>query len=135
MIIIYNFGIIGTPNNLVYGISVYDELIKYYKDILKNNSEEKADIRHFHLMYEHKKTMVSRLEYLVEKKYIDNNTNSINVFYELENEAFNKRNILIKYNINKNKNMLNITIEALHKMYESEKKVTEDLLEALKGLS
>lgn len=30
----FNFRTIGTPNNLVYKISVYDELIKYYEDIL-----------------------------------------------------------------------------------------------------
>ncbi len=36
--------------------------------IIIYNFEEKVDIRHFHLMYEYKKTMVSRLEYLVEKK-------------------------------------------------------------------
>ncbi|EPR07708.1 hypothetical protein [Ruminiclostridium papyrosolvens] len=124
----FNLRTIGTPNNLVYGISVYDQLIKYYENILKNDSEEECDIRHFHLLYEHKKTMVSRLEYFVEKKYIDTKNNFINIFYKLENEALNNRNILIKYNITKNKNKINTVIESLHEMYKEEKKTIEDLL-------
>ncbi len=127
----FNYRTLGNPNDFVYGISIYDQLIKYYENILVNGSEE-GDIRHFHLLYEHKKTMVSRLEYFVEKKYIDNNnTNLITSFYKLENEARNNRNILIKYNITKNKNKLNTLIESLHKMYKDEKKTIEVLLEAI----
>ena len=126
-----NFRSIGKPNNSICGISVYEQLIKYYQDILQNDSNVTCDIKHFHLLYEHKKVMVSRLEYLMENNYIDTKNGLINEFRNLENEALNKRNIIMKYNATKNKVLINTVIDSLHKIRDSEKKAIEDWLEVL----
>ncbi len=125
-----NFRSIGTINNHVYGISVYNQLIRYYQNILQNKIEE-CDIRHFHLLYEHKKTMVSRLEYLIEKKYIDTENDFVNIFSEFKNEALLMRNYVIKYHITKKEKLINTAIASLNNMYENEKKAIEDLLDVL----
>ncbi len=127
-----NFRSIGKPNKGICGISVYDQLIRYYQDILQNDSNVICDIKHFHLLYEHKKVMVSRLEYLMENNYIDTKNDLINEFRNLEYEALNKRNIIMKYNATRSKAQINTVIDSLHKMCNSEKKAIEDLLNALK---
>ncbi len=127
-----NFRSIDKPNKGICGISVYDQLIRYYQDILQNDSNVICDIKHFHLLYEHKKVMVSRLEYLMENNYIDTKNDLINEFRNLEYEALNKRNIIMKYNATRSKAQINTVIDSLHKMCNSEKKAIEDLLNALK---
>ncbi len=117
-----NFRLIGKPNNGICGISVYDELIKYYQNILNDDSGKVCDIKHFHLLYEHKKAMVSRLEYLAENKYINSNNDITSIFGELEKKSLNMRNIIMKYNSTKNKKHLNYIIDSLPKMYQIEKK-------------
>ncbi len=126
-----NYRSLGKPNDCASGISVYGELIKHYESILKNDNNVTCDIKHFHLLYEHKKVMVSRLEYLMDNKYIDRRDDLITVFRNLQNEALNKRNVVMKYNATKNKAQLNTVIDFLHRMYEIEKKAVQDLLDAL----
>ena len=126
-----NYRSLGKPNDCVSGISVYGELMKHYESILQNDNNVTCDIKHFHLLYEHKKVMVSRLEYLMENKYIDTRNDLITVFRNLQNESLNKRNVIMKYNTTKNKVQLNTVIDSLHNMYEIEKKAIEDLLDAL----
>jgi hypothetical protein len=122
---------IGNPtNNFVYGVSVYNQLIKYYLSIIEDDKKV-CDIRHLHLLYEHKKTMVSRIKYLIAENYINSENNFISIFSELQNDALNRRNNLIKYNIAKNKTLINVTIDCLEKMRDKEKKAVEDLLEAI----
>ncbi len=135
------FSTIGNRNNSVYGISIYNELIKYYEAILQDNGElcskkmfdfeDDCDIRHFHILYEHKKAMVLRIEYLIKNNYLDSNNDFKNIFSNLENDAKNGRNSIIKYNISKSKKLISATIDTLQKMYETEKKAIEDLLELL----
>jgi hypothetical protein len=122
---------IGNPNNFIYGISIYQHLIKYYQVIIQNNEKE-CDIRHLHLLFEHKKTMVSRLDYLIENNYLSNKNNFMDIFSELQIIILNRRNSLIKYNITNNKDLISITIDSLYKIYKMEKEVVEDLLEAIK---
>lgn len=124
----------GNPYDYVYGISVYKQLIMYYQNVLQSKNEENCDIRHFHLLYEHKKTMVSRLEYLTEKKYINTKNDFISIFMNFKKDALKLRNSLIKYNISKDKMLLNTVIDTLQKMYKGEKETIEELLNHLLSL-
>ncbi len=127
-----NFRSLGKPNDSISGISVYNQLIKYYQNILQNNNNNaRCDVKHFHLLYEHKKTMVSRLQYLIENKYINPKSDFISIFHNLEKEALNKRNVIMKYNATKNKSQISTIIDSLHKMCESEIRAMEALLNAL----
>ncbi len=123
---------IGNPNKYIYGLSVYKYLIKCYEEIIRSNNKQ-TDIRHFYLLYEHKKTMVARLKYLTEKGYLNNSNNYISLFLELQKDAFNARNLIIKYDISGSKELINEVILCLKKMYETESKVIEDLLKNIIG--
>ena len=57
---------------LVFGIDIYDVLMAYLKGS-KDNFQ--PDYRAFHNLYEHKKLMVKRIEYLKEKQLIPQNIN------------------------------------------------------------
>lgn len=118
---------IGTINNFTYGISVYNELIKYYQGIIQDDNKE-CDFRHFSVLYEHKKTMLSRLQYLIDKKYLSFNNNYISIFSELQNISYERRNSILKYNYTKNKEIIKVTIDSLQKMSYIEKSTVENLL-------
>jgi hypothetical protein len=65
--------IIKNPKEgFTYGISVYKELIRYFQFVIENKIGL-GDVKPLHLLWEHKKCMVSRIEYLIENNYIDSN--------------------------------------------------------------
>lgn len=52
------------PRNLRFGINVYDELERYYDLIAKQELVPRNDVRHIHILQEHKKLMLDRLCYM-----------------------------------------------------------------------
>jgi hypothetical protein len=90
-----------------------------------------CDIRIPHLLWEHKKTMVSRIEYLIENKYLDNSSEILTTYIELQNTAIQIRNIILKYYRIKNKKLIETVIDSLEQMYNAEKIAIEDLVNKL----
>ena len=123
--------IFGNPQSgLVYGIQIYKEIIKYCQSVITNN-KDKCDRRILHLLWEHKKVMVSRIEYLTKYGYINNSTELLNIYNELKETALLLRNKFLKYNASNNKMLIETTIDSLDLMYSQEKDAIEDLLDKL----
>ncbi len=115
----------------IYGMSVYNELIKYYKSAIENDKKE-LDIRHMHLLWEHKKCMVSRIEYLISNKFINSNT-VLDGYICLRNTALSLRNILIKFLVVNDKKYIKKIITSLGKMHSDEEQLLSSLIGQLKS--
>ncbi|EPR10592.1 hypothetical protein [Ruminiclostridium papyrosolvens] len=122
---------IGNPKeNFTYGIEVYNELMNCYRWAIEIDKKV-CDIRQPHLLYEHKKTMVDRIHFLVAKKYLKREYDFASTYTELKINALKMRNVIIKYNKVNDKSLINRSIENLQNMFEKEKKTAQDLLEAI----
>lgn len=99
------------PNNLnlIYGINTYKLLSKYY-----SYGRKHYDIRPLHILYEHKKCMIMRLEYM---KNLFNNemfNNIIKEYQEIQKMCLVAKRLLIKYMYtSKYINDINILIESI----------------------
>ncbi|MEN8905175.1 MAG: hypothetical protein ABF289_04360 [Clostridiales bacterium] len=123
--------------NAIYGIKVIDVVIEYLKKLLEN--KYLMDYRQVHLIHEHKKLMLTRINFLVEMynvniekfyKYIDlyknieKNTEAARMFYLKGILKYGKRNI---YAFLEDKT----AIEKIIHIYEETKKQEELVLSEL----
>ena len=110
-------------DNIVFGIEIYDTLKNYiaWKSV---SNESDIDIRPFYLVYDHKKIMLLRLEYLHRLGYYkDCSSENIAGITELEAQAKVVVNMLIKYNLSKNRTILNMVIDMINSIERDEKNI------------
>ncbi|APO47189.1 hypothetical protein BS614_26155 [Paenibacillus xylanexedens] len=98
------------PPNPVFGIRTY-EYIKKYIEMIKLSSHQ-ADIRPFHILLEHKSCMVERIVYLKEKKYL-RDPSIYSEYQEIENLAKVQRNIILKYILTGDSNLLSNLLSSI----------------------
>ncbi|MGM1049380.1 MAG: hypothetical protein ACQEXX_25035 [Bacillota bacterium] len=110
-------------NAFAYGLGIYEPLVAYLEDVQKYNYP--VDIKAFHLLWEHKKCMNRRIDYLHELGIIDGNAPS---FLNVENRALFLRNQMLKYRISGNRNLLEKAKTKLMELKELEKKSLDLLL-------
>lgn len=108
-------------NNLVYGFNTYNSVISSIQS-------DKLDIRHLHILWEHKKIMKYRLNYIINNYELKELIPILKQYHLLENTCFILRNLLLKYKIMKNDILLNKITNGLNKVYTNEKLVLEKLL-------
>lgn len=82
----------------VFGVDVYRAL---YEQIKKQLTAEDPDfdIRALHLVYDHKVLMIERLKYMMEKSYMDYDSEILEEYNEVVNLMLTARNLLIKCSI------------------------------------
>lgn len=108
----------------VYGIMCYDELLKYYNNI---NEKERIDIRAISTVVDHKILMSLRLEYMNKNGYISSElVRSYRV--QVENQLVASRNLLIKYNITRDKKLKKRCTDILKETALCEENILTDLL-------
>ncbi len=90
-----------------------------------------VDLRPFHLLYEHKLLMKQRVEYLSEYGYLMEGSVNTSDFETLASEFFLLRNIVMKYNLLKNRQMLNDVIVKLDDLCLREKILLRSLQDGL----
>ncbi|BBH22604.1 hypothetical protein Back11_39490 [Paenibacillus baekrokdamisoli] len=83
-------------SEFIYGVAIYDQFIALIDR--KKTALEKLDIRDYHLLYEHKKLMSFRLEYLFERDFLQER-DIINEYREIEKKSVILKNVVLKYNI------------------------------------
>lgn len=115
----------GTPLAFhEFGIKVYDVLITYLCEI---KDPAKIDIRPFHNMYEHKKLMTKRIEYLEKKKIINNDVNN-DVYLQIEEKSLVLCNMIIKYKLKSSCKALEQILSKLREIRLIEEKELTHLL-------
>ena len=115
--------LIGRDKNGIFGLKSFDVAIDYLD--LVEKKEDRFDVRPMHLLWDHKKCMTHRIQYMVEQGYIKEDTeNIVKSFQEIEKNLLVSRNLLLKFGVtNQNK-----IIENLQTLLESTKLKEESVL-------
>jgi hypothetical protein len=118
------------PLDACFGLDVYSSIQTYIE--LVADEIIIPDNRAFHLLYEHKKCMHSRLVYMEEQGYIDPFINYASDYAKVVDEAQIIRMKMIKYIFTQNKNNLSVMNERLVRLKTMEVEVLSSLLQYLR---
>lgn len=117
----------NNKNNTAFGIEVYSSIINYIKKTANNGTD--IDIRPLYLVYDHKSIMAARLKYLYKQGYLDNfNYDNIERFTEIISKTRTVVNIIIKYNITKDKILIDRVVNTLNDVKKEEIEILSQLL-------
>lgn len=116
-----------TQRNRAYGIDVYDLLTEYLNES-KDNTQ--LDYRVFHNLYEHKKLMVKRIEYLEEKQLIQRSINK-EVYQRVANLSQIISRLIIKYRYKNDHEILEKIVRYIDEIKNLEKEGMTLLLNSL----
>ncbi len=117
--------------NCTYGIKIYDILSEYITKISDGNFQ--YDVRPFHVLWEHKKVMLERLEYLSSLGYLSDASLLYNNYKEIENKCLLIRNLFLKCMMtNKKSNLEKIKI-VLSQLKLVEMDLLKTLIDTLKS--
>lgn len=84
---------INNPNvDYIFGISMYDALISYYKNDVKSKT-----VIPLHIIYEHKKLMLDRIVYMIENQYIKHDPEIIADYKKIIDKAYKCKLLFLKY--------------------------------------
>ena len=115
-----------------WGINTYDIFITMIDNLLNQDTSMKTlPVKNMHLLYDHKVSMLSKIEYLHENGYIKDEMS-----WELIKKTYNgiiekvlvTRNRMIKYHINSTQRDLQKTIQDINQIKSNEISVLEKLL-------
>ncbi|MEF2246414.1 hypothetical protein [Paenibacillus sp. IITD108] len=93
-----HLSMIRNPIKGKYGLDVYTTLKEYV--IFRNNDQLDFDVRAFHILYDHKKCMNFRIDYLYSLGFLK--FKEIKLFLDIERKSLILRNTVIKCNIKYN---------------------------------
>jgi len=110
----------------VFGNEVYKLLIENLNNVGIN--DEKLDLIPFWLIYEHKRLLRMRYNYLFKNKYICCNDSDLLMLRELEDDSLKVVNLLIKYIITNKVELVNKSANILDKINIKESTFLEKLL-------
>lgn len=116
-----------TDNGRPSGIKVYKDLIRYYKKYSYSESEINTDIRGVHTLWDHKKAMVARLEYL--KDVVEVSEEWIEAYTKIEKKSATVVRLLLKYNVVKKESIIYNIIDLLEEIYTLESGVLKEILQ------
>ncbi|WP_338555282.1 hypothetical protein [Paenibacillus sp. KS-LC4] len=119
---------LGTPG-LTFGINVYDKASDYLKYLAQE--EVVFDIRSFHLLYDHKKCMTMRLDYMINNKHLLDDNQILNRWRKLEADVLAVRNSILKYWLTRSPEALYKQVEQLQKLKETEMVLLREVVEQL----
>lgn len=113
----YNFG--ADKEKLDFGRQIYATLKNYAKTTSELASA--LDIRPFYLLYDHKKIMMLRLQYLYNNGYIgEDAVEAIRHFSVIQENARIAVNIVLKYNASLNKRLIDRLLQTLTDIDDAE---------------
>jgi len=113
-----------------WGLDVYKHLRGYFNSLI--NGDAWYDIRPLHILYEHKKCMVSRLEYMEKNNYISDCSYLIDSYKILENKSMVMRNLQLKYSATSDKKYLRSIVETLAEIEQKEEELLEILIDKIR---
>lgn len=123
------FGMYRNPPGLTYGLSTYKEVDRYLTEV----SDPSIDIRIFHVIYEHKKSMRTRMEYLLSKGILVE-AGPLEEYRKLETLSLNLRNLVVKLKMNGQRKDMNQLRIMLREIKDREEAVLTELVMKLKQM-
>ncbi|HEX3046701.1 MAG TPA: hypothetical protein VHY08_18245 [Bacillota bacterium] len=124
----------GAIKDKVFGLNTYQCLIEYYQSMFDKHgmNDIKSSHRFLHALWEHKKCMLLRLEYLNQRWILKNKAAYFSGSYrKLENDALILRNTMLKFSLREDRRLLEIIINLLQEMWRLETKIVEELIQVL----
>jgi len=97
------FGMVRNPAEGTYGLNIYKRLQEFVKIGIEDRP---LDVRPFHVLYDHKKCMNLRINYLHNLGYISKIDELSNLYLRVEQQALILRNHVLKYNCSTNNSIL-----------------------------
>ncbi|MEK5415724.1 hypothetical protein [Paenibacillus sp. FSL L8-0708] len=110
----------------VKGIESY-EVVKEYLNLL-SKGEVKYDIRPFHSLWEHKKIMIMRLEYMQRNGLLKTDHTILNSYKNIEQMSLILRNLILKYNLTQDHSILTRMSSEVDKIVFDEHKIIPAIL-------
>jgi len=88
-----------------FGIKVYDYLQMYYDAVQQGDSRlgYRVDVRHLHVLWEHKKMMSERIDYLVEQGMIPYDEELVEGYKDITKRALKLRDQYIRHEMREDK--------------------------------
>ncbi|MFS0837170.1 hypothetical protein [Paenibacillus sp. 1P03SA] len=120
-------------SRLVFGLDVYKSAVESLRCILDREGAVVTNIAYLHILWEHKKVMGVRLQYMQDHGIaVHSGLDIVQEAYGLmEQELFNLRNKLLKYELTQSARLIEQIIQSLDAMALKEKQVLELWLERL----
>jgi hypothetical protein len=113
--------------DLLFGMDIYSHLQCYYERFKKE--EVPYDIRPLHVLWDHKKMMVQRIQYMGKRGFLKNAIHLQQKYQELENQALILRNLLIAYSLREDNKYIVKIIKGLGEIASKEKPLLVEMLD------
>jgi hypothetical protein len=121
---------IRNPIQTYYGLEVFTFLKKCLYEASEN--DYKLHRESYHVLLDHKKCMHDRVRYLFANQYI-NDESICDRYADLVNDTMILRNLMLKYNIKKDKSLIEKIANKIDSIVMNERDVLEQLISALEN--
>lgn len=124
----------GSPigDSWVYGMKIYEVLCDHLK-LLLDNKKATLDLREFHVLWDHKKIISSLIVYFEQEKLVEKDSFFYTQYKDIENNTLILRNLLIKYKLTEDANIISRAIDRITDIADKEYKVLSDLLKSIRS--
>ena len=112
----------------IYGLDIYGYIISIFKDIDISINDK----RMLHMLWEHKKCMQMRVNYMIEQSIIKVDNDLVTMFGKLEKRAEQLKLLQLKMCIENDVSLCRQIVSKLEKMRELDEKAMRYLLNILK---
>ena len=128
------YRIINKPIDGIYGLEIYQYFDTYFKDLLSESFH--YDIRNLHILWEHKKCMILRMQFMEENNYLDPAHRFSELYKNTVQLASNIRIIMLRaFLTHRSIDQREIAIQKvrsiLEEMAKSEEQIIGNYLEAI----
>ncbi|MEW9699659.1 hypothetical protein [Paenibacillus sp. SI8] len=120
-------------STIIFGMDTYP-ILQLYMEHLLQNPDGYVDLRYAHMLWEHKHCMSERIQFLIERGYLDREAGFYEKFKEIEKSSESARNMLIKFYRSRNKDNLHAVIQLLNQIKQNEYEQIHRVVESLKTL-
>lgn len=114
--------------DLTFGVATYGCLQRWMEEVLRGRRD--FDVIPFHVLWEHKKIMVSRLEYFERKGYLDPSLALSARYREIEARAAHLRLLMIRCRMKQDRKLLARSLARVSTLREKEVEVLAGVLRA-----
>jgi hypothetical protein len=113
----------------VYGMDTYNFFKEYYRSLL--DKKIGYDIRPIHLLWEHKKCMLLRIEYMYKNNFISQLNTIYDDYKHIVRKTLVARNLMLKYNLANDKESIIRIINILDDIENRERVLLTSLLDEI----
>ncbi|WP_088549666.1 hypothetical protein [Paenibacillus aquistagni] len=114
------------PMEGYFGVEIYPLLQDFITRVMEG--VQNFDVRPFHILWEHKKMMVARVQYLQKHGYLKEETTLLEQFERLEKQSYTQRNLMLKSFMSENRKILQPLLKSLEDMMAAEKALIKQLI-------